>query len=111
MARLSSGEAKSKHKRSSHSPHPFTGPRSRACDVPAGTAVAVTSINRLAAFLSRHPVAHVEAPDPDTTMRLDLEKDHDPGDDVTKGIDYPTQLKGRLTLLHVMRRWSQESDD
>jgi hypothetical protein len=30
-------------------------------------------------------------------MRLDLEKDHDPGDDVTKGIDYPTQLKGRFT--------------
>jgi len=26
------------------------------------------------------------------------EKDHDPGDDVTKGIDYPTQLKGLNTF-------------
>ena len=37
--------------------------------VPAGTVVSVTSVNQLVADYS-HPAAHVEAPTPNTIMRL-----------------------------------------
>lgn len=38
-----------------------------------------TSVNRQTAAM--HVVAYVEAPTPDTNMRLDLGKDRDPGSD------------------------------
>jgi hypothetical protein len=48
-------------------------------DVPAGTAVTVTSVNRLEAS-SLHPAAYVEAPTPEHIHEaLDLGKDLDPG--------------------------------
>jgi hypothetical protein len=52
-----------------------SGPRRQAAPVrvPAGTAVSVTSVNRLVAK-SSHPAAHVEAPAPNTIMRLQTSK-------------------------------------
>jgi hypothetical protein len=47
---------------------PACGVRSAGA-VPAGTAMTVTSVNRLAAK-SSHPAAYVEAPAPNTLMRL-----------------------------------------
>ena len=61
--------------------------------------MSVTSVNRLV-VKSSHTAAYVEAPAPNTIMRLsDLEKDVDPGMENDIGVDRHPQLKGRLTDL------------
>jgi len=73
-----------------------TGLRDSAGDVPAGTAVMATSVNRLTAsnrtsintVRRAHPEHHHEA--------RDLGKDPEPGGDVKKGVDSEPAIKGPI---------------
>src|SRR3954468_635166 len=69
---------------------------SRRC--PAGTVVATTSVNRLAAARP-HPAGNVEASDPDIIMRRSTtsERTMTPAMTSKKEVDTNPQLKGRLT--------------